>query len=166
SLNIPSLDTSVTIRGTSLESNAIPSGPHSSISYQWLDCDNDNTPIQGATDRRFIPNRNGNYAVRISKDSCTAISACQNFVAVGLENEFLNSLTYYPNPTSARVYIEFEEIYPRLEVEIYSPQGKFMKAETFDSVNVVSLDLPQEASLYFVKIRAGQKMAIIKLFKK
>ncbi len=49
-----------------------------SAEYQWLDCDAGFSPIPGATGRKFIPDRPGSYAVRLSKNGCVDTSACYN----------------------------------------------------------------------------------------
>ncbi|MDA0882789.1 MAG: LamG domain-containing protein, partial [Bacteroidetes bacterium] len=44
--------------------------------YQWLDCDNNNTPINGETNQFFAPDFSGNFAVEVSVNGCSAISDC------------------------------------------------------------------------------------------
>jgi len=70
--------------------------------YQWLDCNNNYSPIANATFRSFTPNTNGDYAVEVKLNGCTAISSCVNISNTGIENEVdsQNNLTIYPNPAS------------------------------------------------------------------
>lgn len=53
--------------------------------YQWIDCDNNNAPIAGATSQSFTPTQNGNYAVILSSTSCTDTSACYTVATVSLD---------------------------------------------------------------------------------
>lgn len=69
------LDTSVTVNSGTLSSNA------SNVSYQWLDCNNGNSPIPGANSSSYTPSATGNYAVIVS-DQCADTSACRK-VCVG-----------------------------------------------------------------------------------
>ncbi len=69
-LTIKDIETSVEKTGNTL------TAPSSVDSYQWLDCENGNTPISGETNRSFTASKNGNYAVEVTGNSCTEISNC------------------------------------------------------------------------------------------
>jgi predicted secreted protein len=87
--------------------------------YQWLDCDNDGTPIAGATDRCFTPTTSGNYSVKITQNECTVVSECFNMLSIP-ENMYHN-VKVYPNPISGKLFVEAE--YKILEVEFYNTEG-------------------------------------------
>ncbi|HOH96124.1 MAG TPA: T9SS type A sorting domain-containing protein, partial [Candidatus Enterocola sp.] len=88
--------------GNTLSSNAANS------SYQWLDCANSYTQINGETGQNFIPSANGLYAVEVTQDGCTDTSVCINFVIVGnYEIDDMNSLKLYPNPLTDKSFLEF-----------------------------------------------------------
>ncbi|WP_299059214.1 CARDB domain-containing protein [uncultured Polaribacter sp.] len=70
---IENITTEVTLNGNSLVAT------QENTQYQWLDCDNGNTPIAGATNKEFTPSAYGNYAVKIIKGSCEKISECKLF---------------------------------------------------------------------------------------
>ncbi|MFA5555755.1 MAG: hypothetical protein WDA29_01475 [Flavobacteriaceae bacterium] len=55
------------------------------ITYQWLDCNNDNNPVEGATEQSFTPLVSGLYAVEIT-DSVTECSVVSDCYAVTVEN--------------------------------------------------------------------------------
>ncbi len=46
--------------------------------YQWLDCNNANTPVSGATSRSYTPTTDGDYSVLINYGICTDTSECKN----------------------------------------------------------------------------------------
>ena len=71
-LGIISVDTSVSYVISSSTLTAL--APNAT--YQWLDCNNNNTPIAGETNQNFSPTSNGNYAVEVTQNGCTAISNC------------------------------------------------------------------------------------------
>ena len=82
-LGIISVDTSVSyaISSSTLTALAI------NATYQWIDCNNNNTPISGETNQTFSPTSNGNYAVEVTQNGCTAISNCyqiNNLMSVSL----------------------------------------------------------------------------------
>jgi hypothetical protein len=43
--------------------------------HQWIDCDNDNIPIEGETGRIYTANRTGHFAVIVSNGECVDTSA-------------------------------------------------------------------------------------------
>src|SRR5690606_13842250 len=101
-LTIEIVDTSITVNGTTITSN------EHGASYQWVDCNNGNAPIVGETDSSFTATSNGDYAVIITKNSCSTMSACVNITTVGLkDNAIDNHIKLYPNPTtSGSVFLE------------------------------------------------------------
>lgn len=99
--------------------------------YQWLDCDNGNTPIAGATQPRFTPDRlTGNYAVRVTKGSCVATSECKQL----LPEEAVNaSQAFSPNGDGINDawHIEHIEKFPNASVRVFNKTGN----EVFASEN-------------------------------
>ena len=47
-----------------------------SASYQWLDCDNSNTPIEGEENQTYFPSTTGNYTVIVTVNGCSNTSEC------------------------------------------------------------------------------------------
>lgn len=47
--------------------------------YQWVDCDSANAPINGETAQSFSPSTNGNYACIIDTNGCQSVSDCVAF---------------------------------------------------------------------------------------
>ena len=94
-------DTSITQTTTTLKSNQL------GVTYQWLDCDNGYAKIPGETNQYFTPKATGNYAVQLSDGVCIDTSSCRTVTNVSVpENNIINSLSVYPNPTSGKLYVE------------------------------------------------------------
>ena len=68
--------------------------------YQWIDCNNNNTAISGATNQSYTATSNGNYAVVVTNtNGCSDTSTCISITTVGIdENDFQNSISISPNP--------------------------------------------------------------------
>jgi len=67
--------------------------------YQWIDCNNNNEPIDGATGQSFTPADDGYYAVIITDAyGCVNISACYDTEMLDTENLNQSDLAIYPNP--------------------------------------------------------------------
>lgn len=67
--------------------------------YQWVDCKNGFTPINGETNQSFIVKLNGSYAVIITKNGCVDTSDC--YTIAHLSSNKINPSSYlvvYPNP--------------------------------------------------------------------
>lgn len=94
------LDKSVTVFGNLLSSNAI------GVKYQWLNCDNGNTAISGATLQTYMPLETGNYSVVVTYNNCSDTSLCYKILVTGIDKKNLeNSLIIYPIPVSNTLYI-------------------------------------------------------------
>jgi len=114
-----------------VESNTITANL-TGATYQWLDCDNGNMPITGATERSFIPTNIGNYAVEVTEVNCVGTSNCYavNDVVLALEEETeeekleeeRKSLEIYPNPTSGILFIDAR--YRLRPYILYNQMGK------------------------------------------
>jgi uncharacterized delta-60 repeat protein len=94
-----SVDASVTV------SNSVLTATQNGATYQWIDCDNGNAPISGATSQSFIPTSNGNYAVIVTEGNCEETSACQAITTLLIHDADQKSLTLYPNPATNVIYI-------------------------------------------------------------
>ena len=103
---VPLPDVTVTQSGNQLTATNAGAG----VTYQWVDCDNSNAPVAGATSQVFDPTSNGNYAVEVTENGCSDISACFAISSIGIvENEFGSDLKVYPNPTNGAITIDVGE---------------------------------------------------------
>lgn len=130
-VTINSIDPSVTIVDITMTSN------QGGATYQWVDCNNGNSPIVGATNSSFTPIVNGSYAVEITIGNCTEISSCTAITTVGINELKANHIKIYPNPTSSTLTIETESAIE--SVHIFSVNGKFVQSETSNKFSVESL---------------------------
>ena len=96
-------DNTVTLSETTFTAEA------SDFDYQWIDCNNANTPIAGADDQTFEASSNGSYAVVISNNGCVATSECQIIATISLEEKTKNDFLIYPNPATDIITIELTE---------------------------------------------------------
>ena len=72
----PAPDATVTAVGTTITAN------QASASYQWVDCNNGNAAIPGATSQSFTPTATGSYAVEVTTSGCTVLSVCTDVCIV------------------------------------------------------------------------------------
>lgn len=147
-LTITEIDTFITQdfrRLTANDSNA--------TSFQWLDCNNNYTPIVDATDRSFEPLVNGNYALEITKNSCIDTSACYSFMSVGIFSpEFSTQIRVYPNPGRGKFMVNLKNHYAKLVVKIRGINGHTVLEEVFLNKDQFTLNIDAPSGLYFLEV--------------
>jgi hypothetical protein len=103
-LTIDTVDVGVNRNGLTLNANAV------NASFQWLDCDNNFAPINGATAQVFTVAANGSYAVAITQGNCTDTSVCITVNDLGMADMAeLTSCFVFPNPAQDWMEIRVKE---------------------------------------------------------
>jgi predicted outer membrane repeat protein len=115
---VSTLDNSVSLSGNILTASV------SGVSYQWIDCDNANTPISGETNQSFTATQNGNYAVIITENSCETISDCIEVNSLSVEGIDLIGFKLHPNPFSDAITIQLPMGVEKASVSILNMDGK------------------------------------------
>ena len=138
---------------TSTNGNVVMANLSGANSYQWIECDDINTPISGATSPNFTPTNNGNYAVEITENSCSGTSSCVSITTVGINDTSKGSYEeIYPNPSNGTFTILQKK---ESAISVFSSTGvliKFIANPTKQSI----IDLSKEKSgLYFIKTSNG-----------
>ena len=149
-LSVNSVDVSVTDNSPTLVSNA------SGANYQWLDCDNGNSVINGETNASYTATAVvGNYAVEVTQNGCTDTSACylvdQNYI-----DEFAHfGVNIYPNPSSSSIQIEWNGAVT--SIELTDVRGRLLQRIEFAQVNSATVDLSTYSSgVYFVTLETSE----------
>lgn len=145
-LTIKSVDTSVTNNSPILMANAV------GATYQWVDCDNGNSPIPGEIAASFTAISNGNYAVEVTQNGCTTMSGCYSVMNVSLGSLILNGISVYPNPTDGLVIVDMEG-----KAEVYSVVVTNQLGQVITRINAtdkarLEVDLTNKPTgVYFLK---------------
>ncbi len=116
-LSVTPLNVSVHVDGLIITSN------QNNATYQWLDCNEGLTPINGETNQGFTPDENGNYAVLITSGSCSDTSECIEIQNVGLTSKTISEINVYPNPFSNELLIVSED-QKQWDVQIFNALGQ------------------------------------------
>ena len=137
----------------------------SGYTYQWVDCNNGNTAINGATSQTFVASANGNYAVEVSNGMCSVTSSCTVINSVGIEeNQFDNTLMVYPNPTSGLIHISSSV--PFNKVEVMNALGQKVGTNKISESEKYSLTMPEEYGVYFVKVYFKESTVIKRIVRR
>jgi hypothetical protein len=149
---------------TTLNNNII-SAVATGSTYQWIDCNDSNAIIAGATAQSFAPAGNGMYAVIISVGNCRDTSQCVTIseIGVGVQEWSKDAeCRIFPNPTNGEFRLVLND---DAEVTIINTMGEVILHEKF-SEGVHPINMEHEANgLYFVKIEYEGSSKVLKLSK-
>jgi len=153
-------DLSTTTSGLTITANNV------NATYQWLDCDNSFSPISGETNQSFTALTDGNYAVMLTENGCTNISACVPVSSLStLENSLSNNLIVYPNPSNGNFTINLCKIYQLVNITVYDINGKIIQSNKQNQSQNINLKIQNSIGVYFLVIEADDEKAVIRLVK-
>ena len=98
--------------------------------YQWVDCANGFTPIDGATEQTFSPEVSGQYAVILTKAECIDTSACVDLLTSNRDLIPSARVTVYPNPFHQSFTISCSAMSGINSVSILTMEGTRLYAES------------------------------------
>jgi len=160
-INDNTIDNSVNITGDTLTANA------SGYSYQWIDCNNSNSPITGETNQSFTISTTGSYAVEISNGSCFTTSNCENMVTLSQDSFSTDEMIHlFPNPTSRNISIRLNHSVPEITARIFSITGQLIRTIKKNNVSQLNIDIKGNNGLYFVEVKTQTTKKTFKLIKK
>lgn len=119
---IPKPDNGISQDNNTLTASASGEG----ITYQWLDCDNGNYPIEGATAQSYTAQTNGSYAVQVTNaKGCSAVSECKTVATLDVKDLQHDAVLLYPNPTESRLFLRTNENIKK--ISIINMQGQTLQ---------------------------------------
>lgn len=150
---------SVTVEGIYKNTVTLTSGiltaDQAGASYTWLDCNNANQPIAGATAQSFTPTVSGSYAVRVSLNDCVDTSSCINMTVTGIHDKSTTkAYKIFPNPAQTSVIIQANEIIKNIKLTDIT--GRIVK-QLSPNQSSVNLNIEDMANgLYLLNINEGE----------
>lgn len=147
-LTINTVNVDVTQNGPELTANA------NGATYQWIDCNNGNQPINGETNQTFSATANGDYAVIVTENNCSDTSACYNVHDVGFGDLSVDpGMKIYPNPNSGEFTISTSNFCEDCLIEIYDQLGEVVYSGQITNENI-NVDLTHlNNGIYFLRIK-------------
>jgi hypothetical protein len=157
-INVTNIDNTVDLTGLTLTAN------QAGATYQWLDCNNGNTPISGETNQSFTPAANGNYAVEITLNGCMETSSCTVVNSVGITETSADNLTIFPNPGNGIYTISNISSQGNIRIKIYTAEGKIIFQESSFSETDITVDISSHPQgVYLLEIDNQQSIAYSKI---
>ncbi len=156
-----------TVNLTTSLSGGVITANQSSGTYQWVDCNNGNQPIPGATSQSYDPVNSGSYAVQVTAaNGCSGTSSCVNYSTVGMDEIAGLEVQLYPNPTSGLITVQFSQSLKVDEMNVTDVTGRLIRTEGGFTAEKVELDLSKESKgVYFLNVRVGTQMQTLKITK-
>ncbi|MGV8992911.1 MAG: T9SS type A sorting domain-containing protein [Flavobacterium sp.] len=132
--------------------------------YQWILCDTDSTPINGATSQSYIATSVGSYAVIVTQNGCSATSECFEIATLFNKTFDAAKLGYYPNPVQDVLKVSHTDIISGIQV--FDITGRLVRNVKTNSTEVLVDMANMPASVYIVKVFTDSISAEFKVIKK
>ncbi len=81
------------------------------------------------------------------------------------ENDFEKIIVIYPNPTSDNLSIDLGACYDKTSVMVTNAIGQEIIKKYFNDSQILQLNIPGQACMYFIEVQSGDKKAIVKVIK-
>jgi len=156
---VKTIDFNIIESDNSLQSNAVAN------SYQWLDCGNGNTVIEGATEAMFIPDGSGLYSVVIDNGECIDTSDCVAFIHSAVQDLSEGRITLFPNPAKDHIIVKSHQL-EMIQIDIMDISGRSIEKHLLnpEHKNLVNLSLTDiTEGIYLIKILTEQGVRFKKL---
>lgn len=130
--------------------------------WQWVDCDNSNAPIPGATSQYYQASAVGSYAVLVTQ-GCTAMSACFDVATIGIEELLVPLFSLSPVPVAHILNVELARPAQNATLRIVDMTGREVLQRTFGSSRKVALDVSAlHPGAYFVRVQADGTARVLR----
>ena len=121
-----------------------------------MDCENNFSVISGATNQRYVPSQDGEYAVEVTESGCMDSSECVSFVLSSVEGLNDEQIVIYPNPTSDVIQIMMENSQPIDGFSVYDVLGKEYEVKLTKLQNKYEVNLKDLPSGNYVLVIDSQ----------
>ncbi len=104
---------------------------NSGDTYQWLDCNDDNSSISGEMDSIFTPSLSGDYALVLEAQGCVDTSLCLNMTIGGFDDLDVGAVDFqiFPNPSQGQIQLNFTNPLIIENIQIYNSQGQLIYSQ-------------------------------------
>ncbi|MEJ6583159.1 MAG: M12 family metallo-peptidase [Crocinitomicaceae bacterium] len=158
-VSVQAIDVTVTNNGNSLVST------QSGAQYQWVDCDNGNATIPGATQQTFVPTPIiGNYAVVVTIGSCSETSNCELIDFTGINELNGGGVVIYPNPASDIVTIDWKG--ELTSIRLTDSKGKILRVIDFPAGESYQLEVAKfSTGIYYIQVESQYGSSVYNIVK-
>jgi subtilisin-like proprotein convertase family protein len=156
-----------TVNTATTLTNGILSASQNGGTYQWVDCNNGNAAIPGATSQTFTPTVNGSYAVQVTAaNGCSGTSTCVAYNLVGMGEFDDLAIQLYPNPTTGIITVSFGIQVPVQKLTVTDVTGRLVREQSQFTTDSMTIDLSRESKgVYFLNVQVGGRIQTMKITK-
>lgn len=160
-LTINTVDVTVTVNPTGLHAN------QAGAMYQWLDCNDQNNPLTGATQQDFSPQQSGSYAVAVTANGCSDTSVCQSFSVTGIaDTDPFGLIRIFPNPVFSKLTLTTALPLKEGRVRLLDITGQEQAVWTKMKGSYFTLDIREfPAGTYILELKQKDKQVKLKVTK-
>ncbi len=115
-LSIPVIDATVI-----QDQNAL-TATNSEVSYQWYECTDGLSIIDGEISQTFEASQDGSYAVGLSDGTCEVISECLNVIIDSINEINTSEVSLFPNPANDKTTLT--NLTKQMRIEIFDFRGQ------------------------------------------
>ena len=136
------------------------------IIYQWVDCNNNFAPIDGATSSTFISENSGDFAVELTLNNCSALSDCFTISNTSFIDDIdkHSEIQLFPNPTTNELMISLDGV-DVVDIIILDIQGKVLSKQS-DLYDQDRIDLSSFGhGTYLIKIMTPEEIRVKRVTK-
>ena len=109
--------------------------------FQWLDCVNGNSEINGENGQSYAPITNGSYSVEIDLNGCVDTSACMQVISISImEESMFEEYILYPNPAKTDLNIVGVNDLFSVPYQVLDLNGKIVLKGVFGSEHKIKVD--------------------------
>lgn len=124
--------------------------------YQWVDCNDNNTPIPGEDESQFTPTVSGSYAVEITTAYCTMFSECMEVIVSGVDDVSAEPLmSVSPNPTTGTVQLSFTKGTSIRSISVLDAVGSLVSGPHPAQGTQVTISIAGPSGLYHLVATDG-----------
>jgi hypothetical protein len=154
------IDPTVTLAGNTLTATA------TGVDYQWVDCNNGNAPIDGATGQSFEATESGSYAVTLTSGNCSQTSACTSVTVTGVnEINGRDAFAAYPVPFGDQLTLRNNGHVGPVRVQLFNLAGEVVLDETRSGVEIILQTAGLPSGSYVLQLTSGDARTTMRVVK-
>ena len=128
--------------------------------FSWISITNN--PNLNCIEVDDVAYSNANWSPYI--DAQTSFStSCPNPCAVGIEENSLQNLSLYPNPSTGSITIDLEETKSNVSLSLTNALGQVVLTQNYKSTNHINFDLDAPKGLYFLRLETDGEVITKKI---
>jgi hypothetical protein len=144
-LTVNTVDLTTTVKTDTIYANQL------GATYQWIDCDNGNSNIEGKTSRWFKVTESGNYAVKVTKGACSEASECQSMTITGVESALsdMTQINISPNPSEGVFVVNAQGV---KAIKVINVSGQVVYHTSNADIKSIVDITSQSAGIYMMQV--------------